>query len=556
MKPASPKIVEVNREALHDLMQRAEAGAIGPADCSIIRTIIAAYLYVVQLLELKRITLARLRQLIFGEKSEKTRQVVDRPSPPSADNGTGDVPPEAPAPSPATPAKRSKPRKPGRGRNGAEDYPGARRVKVPHQSLKAGELCIDCGKGTLYNVSPAGILIRFVGQPPLAATIYELEKLRCGTCGKLFTAEAPPEAGAEKYDPSACTMIAMMKYGTGVPFHRLDTLQDNVGIPFPSSTQWVVVSAAVPDLAPVYEELIRQAAQGEVLYNDDTTMKILGLADKQAASPAGDEPSTTNGSADSGSTRKGIFTSGVVATKDSRRIALFFTGKRHAGENLEEILRRRAADLPPPIQMCDALSRNLPKELATVVANCMAHARRQFVDIHDSFPSECRYVLEALEVVYGNDALARTKVMSAEERLAFHQAESGPVMERLRLWLKQQVDERLVEPNSALGAAIAYLRKHWEKLTLFLRKAGAPLDNNIVERALKKVILHRKNALFYKTERGAYVGDVYMSLIYTCELAGVNPFDYLTQLQLHAKEVAANPAQWLPWNYQETLAAR
>jgi hypothetical protein len=110
-------------------------------------------------------------------------------------------------------------------------------------------------------------------------------------------------------------------------------------------------------------------------------------------------------------------------------------------------------------------------------------------------------------------------------------------MEKLRAWSSAQFEERNVEPNSGLGQAISYLLKHWEKLTLFLRVAGAPIDNNLVERALKKAILHRKNSLFYKTRNGARMGDLFMSLIHTCELNGVNPFDYLIELQRHAGEL-------------------
>jgi hypothetical protein len=128
-------------------------------------------------------------------------------------------------------------------------------------------------------------------------------------------------------------------------------------------------------------------------------------------------------------------------------------------------------------------------------------------------------------------------------------------MDDLQTWLQGQLDEKLVEPNSALGDAINYLLKRWDRLTLFLRKAGAPLDNNICERALKKAIQHRKNSLFYKTRNGARVGDTYMSLIYTCELNGVNALDYLNQLQLHATDVAAHPDRWLPWNYGDNLTA-
>jgi transposase len=252
------------------------------------------------------------------------------------------------------------------------------------------------------------------------------------------------------------------------------------------------------------------------------------------------------------SRRTGMFTSGIVSTCEGRKIAVFFSGRKHAGENLADVLARRSETLDAPIQMCDALSRNLPMDLKTIVAHCMAHGRRQFVDIVEQFPDECRHVLESLTVIYHNDAVAREQNLSPAARRHFHQMESGPTMGELHVWLTKQLDERLVEPNSSLGRAISYMLKYWERLTLFLRVPGAPLDNNICERALKRAILHRKNALFYKTCRGAHVGDVFMSLIHTCELRGTNPFDYLTELERHAEELSANPQNWMPWNYRQT----
>ncbi len=163
---------------------------------------------------------------------------------------------------------------------------------------------------------------------------------------------------------------------------------------------------------------------------------------------------------------------GIVSTGDGHKIALFFSGRQHAGENLKDVLVRRAQDLPPPIQMCDALSRNLPAELKTIVGNCLVHGRRRFADVFDDFPEECGHVLDRLGAVYHNDALAREQKMSPQQRLDFHQRESGPVMEELHVWLVRQLDDRLVEPNSALGVAISYLLKHWEKLTLFLPSGG------------------------------------------------------------------------------------
>ena len=151
------------------------------------------------------------------------------------------------------------------------------------------------------------------------------------------------------------------------------------------------------------------------------------------------------------------------------------------------------------------------------------------------------------------DAIARKRNLSATARLDFHQAQSGSTMKELQAWLARQFEDRLVEPNSTLGGAISYMLRHWERLTLFLRVPGAPLDNNICERALKKAILHRKNALFYKTTNGAHVGDIFMSLIYTCEFCGANPFDYLTELERHAGELASNPQRWMPWNYRSML---
>jgi hypothetical protein len=217
-----------------------------------------------------------------------------------------------------------------------------------------------------------------------------------------------------------------------------------------------------------------------------------------------------------GDKRTGIFTSGIVSLVGAWRIALFFTGPKHAGENIAEVLKQRARDLPPPIQMCDALSRNTPKlaEVTVLVANCLAHGRRQIVEVAENFPQQCRHILESLGTVYQNDARTREQELSPEERLRFHQEHSGPVMKELQQWMKAQFAEHRIEPNSGLGKAISYLLNHWTKLTLFLSQPGSPIDNNIVERALKKAILNRRNALFYKTLNGAQVGDLFMSLIH------------------------------------------
>lgn len=426
----------------------------------------------------------------------------------------------------------------GHGRIRSAEYTGAEKVMIRHTELVPGDACPECACGKVYAQRESKVMVRIVGQPPLAATVYEVERLRCNGCGQVFTAAEPEGIDSEKYDATATAIIAQLKYGSGVPFLRLARTQSQMGVPVPAATQWELVESAAEVLQPALDHLIWQAAQGDVFHNDDTGMRILRLPR---------EPSDK---------RTGTFTSGIVSIWQGRRIALFFTGRQHAGENLADVLKRRAEQIRAPIQMCDALSRNAPKAARGVkilLAHCLAHGRRQFIDVAASFPAECAYVLELLGMVYANDATAREKGFDAEERLAFHQQYSQPLMDQLHQWLEDQLTEARTEPNSGLGQAIAYLLKHWRPLTLFLREKGAPVDNNICERALKKAILNRKNAMFYKTLNGAWVGDLYMSLIHTCELNGVNPFDYLTQLQRHRTELEQTPAEWMPWSYGDTL---
>jgi transposase len=548
MARKTPEILDLDADRVEELLRRAEDQAFDATDYQTIRVLVESYAYLTSMLGDKNTTITRLRKLLFGTSSEKTEKVVgdQKDSAPPTATTVGDVRGECVDPNDnrATDEASS----PGHGRYGADDYPGANQVDVRHPTLSAGDDCPECHQGTLYENIPS-VLVRFVGRTPLQATVYRLQKLRCHLCGKVFTASAPAGVGEEKYDHTVASMIGLLKYGSGLPFNRIERLQGNCEIPLAASTQWGIVSAAAGLVAGAYEELIRQAAQGDVVHNDDTTVKILELMGKRAdKSPPSDDPHDPR--------RTGLFTSGVIATRAGIRIALFFSGRRHAGENLMAVLKHRAAELDAPIHMCDGLARNLPKELDTILANCLAHGRRNFVELHDRFPDECRYVIEAFKVIYHNDKVTREEGLSADQRLSYHQAHSQPTVDSLKEWLERQFNERLVEPNSALGEAINYLLKRWDSLTLFLRKVGAPLDNNLCERALKKAILHRKNALFYKTRNGAGVGDIYMSLIYTCELNGASAFDYLNQLQLSAADVTKHPDRWMPWNYRDNLAAR
>jgi hypothetical protein len=249
-----------------------------------------------------------------------------------------------------------------------------------------------------------------------------MERLRCNAYWQIFKANEPNAAGPDKYDQTAVEMIALLKYGTGVPFQRLERLQEQLEMPLSASDAVGSNAAAAELIRLALEELIRQGAQGSVMHNDDTGMRILRLTR---------EPDK----------RTETFTSGIISIVGAWTIALFFTGWKHAGENLAEVLKQRARELPVPIQMSDALSRNSPKVegIEPLQENCLAHGRRQVVEVTETFPEECRYVLETLRDVYHHDALTREQAMSPEQRLCFRQEYSGPLVKRLHEWMKAQL---------------------------------------------------------------------------------------------------------------------
>ena len=542
---------EIELEDLRAIIGRSAAGALSSEEQQMLTAAIDTLVALTRELELKGASIARLRQMLFGASTESSRNIFadgadtgeasgGEPASNSAASG-GDAEQSSGSPQNEPKAKRK-----GHGHNGSQKFSGAERIKVAHPTLHHGDRCPEC-KGKVYEQA-ASPLIRLRGVAPIRATIWECEKLRCNLCQQIFTAPPPPGVGSEKYDRSVNTMVALLRYGCGLPFNRIEKLQANFGIPLPATTQWDLVHEQAAALAVPYDELIRQAAQGEVLYNDDTPNKILDLGTKTRAQllVEGEEPGE----------RTGVRTSGIVATVENNQIALFFTGKKHAGENLATVLSRRAAEREAPIQMSDALSHNSPGAFLTIVSNCLAHGRRKFVEVAQNLPAQTRHVIDILKEVYRNDAVTKAQKMTDEQRLSFHIEHSGPLMNDLETWLRAQITERKVEPNSGLGEAITYMTKdeRWARFTLFLRVPGAPLDNTLCERALKKAILHRKNSLFFKTKNGARVGDLYMSFIHTAELNGVDPFKYINALHEYAGVIADQPERWMPWNYQEAIA--
>jgi hypothetical protein len=486
-------------------------------------------------------SIKRLLAMLFGERTEKTSRVLE-----AGKSAEATAPSASTNEAPSTPGA-SQMRK-GHGRNGVAALTGAERVKIAHTTLAAADRCPDpmC-EGKVYPMADPKLLVRFTGAAPISASVYECARLRCNLCEEIFTAAAPEGVGDKKYDESAAAMIAMLRLGVGLPHPRIEKLQAGFGIPLASSTQWDILADAADVAEPAFFELIRQSAQGSLFFQDDTWMRILKMTPEQRAAALGEEASEA---------RTGVFSTGIVSIRESVRIALFFTGPRHAGENFEQLLKRRATELPPPIQMCDASANNTAGVFETILANCNAHCRRLFVEIAESFPTEVRFVLESFREVYKIDAQAREQSLSPQERLRLHQEKSAPWMKGLKNWVRRHLQDGRIEENSALGSAAHYLQEHWGALSLFLRVEGAPLDNSLCERALKRMIIYRKNSMFYRTLNGARVGDIFTSLIYTAELNGVNAFEYLTTVLQNATAIRSHPQAWMPWTYQQTLAQR
>ena len=521
------------------LVAHLETASWTEEDWDILSRVLQSYARLLATLIEAQMTLKRLQALLFGTR--RRRRPPSASGPADTPGGPGQVTDEGAAGGTTTTEQapehgpRAGGHRPGVGRLSAEAYVGAVQVACRHEELQVGQVCPVCGQGRLYALPP-GVEIRIDGNALLSAIRYEVEKLRCSACGQVFTALLPAEAGGEKYSARARAVLALGRYYLGLPWYRMEGYQAMLGVPVPDATQWEQSERVADCGYAVFTHLERLAAQGELIYQDDTAVRILAFMAENAHTPAPE--------------RTGMYTTALVVKVGAQTICLYYAGRAHAGENLKALLTQRAADLDLPLVMSDALVSNEADETRLIRCHCLAHGRRKFSELEEVFPTECRVVLDTLAQVFDHDEEARKRQLSAAERLAYHQTVSRPLMEALQHWLMTQGAERLVEPNSSLGKAIAYLLGHWETLTRFLTVPGAPLENNLAERALKLFIRQRKNSLFYRTEHSAYIASVLTSLIATCLHAGVNAFAYLVALQAHRAEVVADPAAWLPWTYQ------
>ena len=548
-----PKRLDFTAEEIETLIMRVESQQLVSDDFPLLADLVRAMVWMGDSLREKSLSIARLKA-VFGIKTESAKRLkalLGLPALGENDGGSSEgnrnVPPSEDTLKDGDEDKsecdenshtENNESAKGHGHHPSSDYQEAELIRIAHESIKKGAICPECGKGKLFNLTP-GTVIRIVGQPWLNVQIYKPERLRCPICQKVFTAKLPEELYTEsRVDKSAKAIVSILKYRGGVPFYRQEQIQTILGNPISDTEIWNMTKDVADCLEPVFLEMIQFAANAECIHNDDTMARILDLMkENEIKNPE----------------RKGIFTTGLLAKKDDKQIALFFTGRQHAGENLNDVLNMRDDALSAPIQACDALSRNAPKDHQTQRGLCNAHARRNFYEIVSCWPKECINVVSAFDLVFLNDKIARKENLSSQARLELHQNKSAPLMTQMKSYCDGLMVTKQVEPNSSLGKAIQYLDNHWEGLTLFLRIPDVPVSNNENERQLKRAVLNRKNAYFFKTEAGAKIADILLSTIETCILNKINPYNYLIDIQKNVHQVLKDPKSWLPWNYMQAL---
>jgi transposase len=577
----TPDMIKLTPEQADSLFAEVR-GCNLPEECkNVVILGLQSLLWITSAYQEKKHQLFRFMRNIFGAKTEK----VNKKNKPS--NGASQKGKEAPvnadqalngnaedtktmmgAPSGVTEnvCERQKPDEPptpkdqpkGHGHRSANDFKNAFIATIALESLKERDPCPECPKGILYRYPPGSVL-SLIGEAPIQALCVKLDALRCGTCGAIFKAALPKLLATQsRAMPETKALVGIFKYKGGMPFYRFDMLQDTFGTRISKSELWEMVADVADSAMPIYSELCKEASKAEVVLVDDTHMIVLDLLqeNKRNQRLKEEQAKSTDKSkkANKGKDRTGMFTTAILTEGLKHNIIAYFTGRCHAGENLDKLLDERPKGLPVPIEGCDALPCNKPKNHETQLAFCNSHNRRHFFDLLLLWPKEAMHVLDLYSGVFYNEKVALERKMSKDDKLKYHQEYSSSIMMDIKKYCDNLLESKKIEPNDVFGKSIAYQNKHWDGLTLFLKVAGAPLTTNSVERSLKPTIRNRKNSLFYKTEWGALVGDIHHTIIETCIQNDVNPMDYLVACQICSEEVRKNPHLWLPWNFGNNLS--
>jgi len=454
-------------------------------------------------------------------------------------------------------------RRKGHGRNGAGAFTNAEHVMHTLMAGVIGAICDACGIGRMSRYREK-LVVAIKGQPLFGCAVHHFEQARCKLCGAIITAEGQAivtrglGSSYITYDWSACAMLVVMHYCAGLPFKRMEALQAGWGIPMPDANQWALADASADLLLPLYNAVERHGVRhATALRIDDTGSMIIEVRQKIRAEIAALEElgASTN------DVRTGINATGVHLETEQGKVLLFFTGRHHAGEIIDRILEHRSATQHSNmklVKVSDAASKNFSHahrdELEEAV--CNAHAYLKFRAVKDQYAEEYALAGEVYKQVFDNDDVAKAKGMSAHERMLHHRTYSLPEMKRLKKMCSDKLQSKLVEPNSPLWEPLTFIINQWDRLTKFCEVPGIPLDSNVVEQMLIIPVRYLAGSFNYRSQNGAEVGDLHMTLVATANANGVEPVAYLTECLANHEDLAQRPEHYLPWVYRARLDAR
>lgn len=470
---------------------------------------------------------------------------------PANDNGE----PAAPAGAEG-PLGRKRPKR-GHGRNGARAYRSAQHLLHELAAGVIGALCSGCRRSKMLRYREK-LVVRVFGQPLFGAEVHHHEQARCRWCRRLVSASGPPHIvqgiGSDyiRYDHSAAAMLMVMHYFAGAPFKRLESLHAGWGIPFSDANQWQLMSEADDRLLPLYKALEKHAIQKATSFRiDDTGSKVIALQKQIAA-----EISALEALGESvKDVRTGINATGIYWETPSGPVILFYTGRHHAGEIVDQLLRHRHVTGLKLVKCSDGASKNFDHVHGDtlVEATCNAHALLKFRAIKDKYPAEYAAAGAVYKRVFDHDDEAKRLGLSPEGRLLHHRQHSKPLMLELKKMCEAKLQTRTVEPNSPLWEPLNFVLNQWDRLTRFCEAENVPLDTNLVEQALIMPVRYLAGSFNYHTQDGAVVGDHAMSLIATARKSHIEPVAYLTECLRCHEDLARRPEHYLPWVYRERL---
>jgi transposase len=443
----------------------------------------------------------------------------------------------------------------GHGRNGSGAYRKAQHFTHALELGVIGAECEACRRAKMSRYREK-IVIRIIGQPLFSAEGHHYEQARCRRCGHIVRAQGPDHVyqglGTDyvRYDWSACAMLMVMHYFGGSPFKRIESLHEGWQVPMPDANQWQVVSVGDDLLLPLYRAVEQHAIQKSTNFRiDDTGAMVISLkkqidAELAALKSLGDSTKDV---------RTGINATGLYWETPTGPVILFYTGRHHAGEIVDQLLRHRLLSSPKLVKCTDGASKNFDHQHADklVESTCNAHALLKFREIKDKHPVEYAEAGRVYKQVFDHDDEAKSLELSPVERMLYHRQHSKPLLEQLKKMCEEKITSKLVEPSSRLWEPLTFVINQWERLTRFCDVPGVPLDTNLVEQALIMPVRYFAGSFNYHTEDGAMVGDHAMSLIATARANDVEPVAYLTECLRCHEDLAQRPEHYLPWVYRE-----